>query len=505
MLGLARGGYPLEICRQVLLSVENNEFLAAEKLFNHLLRITFDNGNTEANGTDSTDVWIEEQTPLKEIYSSRFTILNPTTCRIQLSPSSSNILPKTVSVEFQKSADYPHSLPPHLVVLSEPKLPAHVRLSLIRQAGLYAWESLRGMGMVYGLADWIEENMERIVKNPGRLSDLEGVVSGEEMHVVHESKAQKFLYPKRKQIDWTPRTIVDEVSVSPSRKTLPAWKHRDQIVSVVRNNRVIVVTGETGSGKSTQIPQFLLDDLTCRGLSHAVDIVCTQPRRISAIGLADRVSEERGEKVGMSVGYSIRGESKSSHATKLRFVTTGVLLRRFLDDPELGGVSHVIVDEVHERTVDGDFLLLLLKQLLLRRKDLTVILMSATVEADEYAQYFAEYTVGRVHVEGRTFPVQDIHLEWILSTTGYRPPLRKLRRERDSESEDFESSIGSALNILNEGILDYELIASTVKLICDENKDSGGVLIFLPGTNPVMCTKLISRNRRDFPMHYFDQ
>src|SRR5271167_4676225 len=124
MLGLARGGYPLETCRQVLLSVENNEFLAAEKLFNHLLGIKSDDENTDVNGTDSTDVWIEEQTPLKEIYSSRFTILNPTTCRIQLSPSSSNMLPKTVFVEFQKPADYPHSLPPHLVILSEPKLPA---------------------------------------------------------------------------------------------------------------------------------------------------------------------------------------------------------------------------------------------------------------------------------------------------------------------------------------------------------------------------------------------
>ena len=168
------------------------------------------------------------------------------------------------------------------------------------------------------------------------------------------------------------------------------------------------------------------------------------------------------------------------------------------------GVSHVVVDEVHERTVDGDFLLLLLKQLLLKRKDLTVILMSATVEADEYAKYFSDYTVGRVHIEGRTFPVQDIHLEWVLSMTGYRPSLRKLRKERDYENDEFGEGIGEALNVLNEGILDYELIARTVLLICEENKDNGGILIFLPGTT-LFFTSLTYRYCRNLPMHQFNK
>jgi ATP-dependent RNA helicase DHX57 len=483
MIGLARAGYPPETCRQVLLSVEGDEFLAAEKLFLHLLGITLDDVAVGIDGSD--DVWTEEQTPLKEVYGSRFTILNSTTCTIQLSPSSSKTLPKNISVEFRKPTQYPHGLPPHIVVVSEPKLPAHVRLSLIRQGGLYAWEALQGLGMVYGLADWIEENLERIVNNPGRLTDLEGVVSGEEMHgPIRVAEAEGTQSTKRRQIDWKPRTPVPEVQVLPSRKTLPAWKHREEVVSVSQRNRVIVVTGETGSGKSTQIPQFLLDDLNTRGLSHAIDIICTQPRRISALGLADRVSEERGEKVGMTIGYSIRGESKSGRETKVRFVTTGVLLRRFLNDPELSGVSHVIVDEVHERTVDGDFLLYLLKQLLDRRRDLTVILMSATVEADEYARYFSQFSVGRVHIEGRTFPVQDIYLEWILSSTGYRPPLRKLRRDRNLDADDFgegRGDLGEALRVLDEGILDYDLIAQTVELVCESRNDNGGILIFLPG------------------------
>jgi HrpA-like RNA helicase len=183
----------------------------------------------------------------------------------------------------------------------------------------------------------------------------------------------------------------------------------------------------------------------------------------------------------MTVGYSIRGESKAGRDTKLRFVTTGVLLRRFLGDPNLNGVSHVIVDEVHERTVDGDFLLLLLKELLRKRKDLTIILMSATVEADEYAKYFSEYSVGRVHIEGRTFPVRDIYLESILSLSGYRPPLRKVRKGHDFEDDIFGEGIAEALKVLSEGVLDYELIARTVELICQKDKDKGGILIFLPG------------------------
>jgi ATP-dependent RNA helicase DHX57 len=469
----------------VLLSVDGDEYLAAEKLFKQLLGVT---DEASVSDVEDSDAWVEEQTPLKEIYGSRFTVLDPVTCKIQLSPPSSNVLPKNVSVEFRKSSRYPHYLPPHLVITSDPKLPSHVRLSIIRQAGLFAMETLRGIGMVWGLSDWIEENIERIVKHPGRLSDIDGVVSGEATHIpLIPSKPQSNGVTKVKHIDWTPRERVSEAPVSHSRKGLPAWKHRDEVVSIAKENRVIVVTGETGSGKSTQIPQFLLDDFLARGLSHAVDIICTQPRRISALGLADRVSEERNERVGMTVGYSIRGESKAGRDTKLRFVTTGVLLRRFLGDPNLNGVSHVIVDEVHERTVDGDFLLLLLKELLVKRKDLTIILMSATVEADEYAKYFSEYSVGRVHIEGRTFPVRDIYLDSILSLSGYRPPLRRVRRDHDFEDDIFGEGIAEALKVLSEGFLDYELIARTVELICQKEKDKGGILIFLPGMLFQVC------------------
>ena len=472
----------MEICRQVLSSVNGNEFIASEVLIRHLLGVTTEIDDTEG---EDQDVWVEEQIPIKEIYSTRFTVVDSNTCRVELAPQPSDVLPRNISIEFTKPRAYPNGLPPHMIILSQPKLPAHVRLSLLRQAGLYAWESLKGMGMIYSLADWMEENIERIVKEPGRLSDLEGIVSGEETSGSSGLPAveRNGIKPPR-PIDWNPKFPQAEIPVLSSRKSLPAWKHRDDIISKVANCRVVLVTGETGSGKSTQTPQFILDQMISRGLSHAANIICTQPRRISAIGLADRVSEERGEKVGTSVGYIIRGQNKSGRDTKLRFVTTGVLLRRFLDDPTLEGVSHVIVDEVHERTVDGDFLLLLLKQLLQTRNDLTVILMSATLEADEYANYFAQYSVGRVHIEGRTFPVRDIYLESILSRTGYRPPLRRTKKSVEPDLEEYEEGIGEALKILNEGLLDYDLIAKTVELACTEDQTPGAILIFLPGIMP---------------------
>ena len=115
---------------------------------------------------------------------------------------------------------------------------------------------------------------------------------------------------------------------------------------------------------TSQVPQFILDEAIEAGRGASAHIICTQPRRISAIGVAERVAAERTEPIGRTVGYSIRLESKRSAATRLLFCTTGVLLRRLHGDPELRGISHVIVDEVHERSLQSDFLLIILRDLL---------------------------------------------------------------------------------------------------------------------------------------------
>lgn len=204
------------------------------------------------------------------------------------------------------------------------------------------------------------------------------------------------------------------------RNNLPAANFKETILETLQGAQVIVISGETGCGKSTQVPQFILDDWLGSkeedNFKH-VEIVCTQPRRISAIGVAERVADERVEKVGNTIGYQIRLENKISSSTRLTFCTTGILLRRLEVDPLLSTVTHIVVDEVHERSEDSDFLLLILRDLLPLRKDLKVILMSATLNANIFSDYFGNVPV--LEIPGRTHPVDQIFLEDILEITNY--------------------------------------------------------------------------------------
>ncbi|KAM7268166.1 hypothetical protein ACFE04_010332 [Oxalis oulophora] len=202
------------------------------------------------------------------------------------------------------------------------------------------------------------------------------------------------------------------------RKSLPAEKERDALLKAVSENQVVVVSGETGCGKTTQLPQYILETEIEAARGAACSIICTQPRRISAMSVSERVAAERGEKIGESVGYKVRLEGMRGRDTHLLFCTTGVLLRRLLVDRSLKGVTHVIVDEIHERGMNEDFLLIVLKELLPRRPDLRLILMSATLNAELFSSYFGGAPM--MHIPGFTYPVREHFLENILETTGYR-------------------------------------------------------------------------------------
>lgn len=173
------------------------------------------------------------------------------------------------------------------------------------------------------------------------------------------------------------------------RKKLPAYKMKETLLQLVSINQVLVISGETGCGKTTQVAQFILDDFVIKKRASECHIICTQPRRISAISVAERVASERGETCGNTCGYQIRLESHLPRSrASILYCTTGILLRRLINDPYLANVSHIILDEIHERDLMSDFLMVIVKDLLPHRPDVKVILMSATLNAEMFSTYF---------------------------------------------------------------------------------------------------------------------
>ncbi|KAK2819379.1 hypothetical protein Q5P01_024940 [Channa striata] len=216
------------------------------------------------------------------------------------------------------------------------------------------------------------------------------------------------------------------------RCTLPVHERQDEILQLIRENRVVLVVGETGSGKTTQIPQFLLDECSRNG--EPCRIFCTQPRRLAAIAVAERVAAERGESVGQTVGYHIRLESRVSPKTLLTFCTGGVFLRTLMaGDASLTTVTHVIVDEVHERDGLTDFLLTKMREVLQKIPTLKLILSSAALDIDLFLQYFDSCPV--IHLKGRQFEVEELFLEDILRLTGFDNKGIKIYKEESERDE----------------------------------------------------------------------
>lgn len=262
------------------------------------------------------------------------------------------------------------------------------------------------------------------------------------------------------------------------------------------------------SGKSTQVPAFILEHQLSQG--KPCKIYCTEPRRISAISLARRVSEELGEHkndLGTSrslVGYAIRLESNTAKETRLVYATTGIVMRMLEGSNDLKDITHIVLDEVHERTIDSDFLLIVLRKLMNRRPDLKVVLMSATVDAERFSKYLDGSPV--LNVPGRTFPVQVKYLEDAVELTGFSVfdnGFQEKFEDLDDDTELPDEAISEAtkaentralrgysaktrntISQMDEYRIEFELVTQLIaKIATDDNLAmySKAILVFLPG------------------------
>ncbi|ELP91429.1 ATP-dependent RNA helicase DHX8, putative [Entamoeba invadens IP1] len=242
-------------------------------------------------------------------------------------------------------------------------------------------------------------------------------------------------------------------SIQEKRKELPIFSMRGELMEKIKNNQILIIIGETGCGKTTQITQYLDEE----GYSKGGRIGCTQPRRVATISVSQRVSEEMGCKVSEEVGYYIRFDDRTSRKTRIKYMTDGMLLREYLTDPDMKQYSVIILDEAHERTVGTDILFGLLKQTCLRRKNFKLIVTSATLEAEKFSEYFLKAPI--VRIPGRTYPV--------------------------------------TIEYLREPEMDYVYAGIEIILQIHMNEDPGDILFFLTGQEEIdnVCNAINAKSK----------
>jgi pre-mRNA-splicing factor ATP-dependent RNA helicase DHX16 len=195
-------------------------------------------------------------------------------------------------------------------------------------------------------------------------------------------------------------------SIEETRKSLPIYEFRDELLDAIRDHQVLIVVAETGSGKTTQLPQYLHEAGYTKG---GLKVGCTQPRRVAAMSVAARVAEEMGVRLGQECGYSVRFEDMTGEKTVLKYMTDGMLLREFLTDPELSTYSAIIIDEAHERTLSTDILFGLVKDIARFRPELKLLISSATMNAQKFSSFFDDAPI--FDVPGRRFPVDMFYTQ----------------------------------------------------------------------------------------------
>lgn len=405
-----------------------------------------------------------------------------------------------------------------------------IDLPLEDDASYIMKDTLRSMAR-FGLPDKSSDIvLDREDKNNDRGSHVERLLAPSELR-----RKSEILKERKHQFD----TDANLTELRKKRASLPMSQYAQQVLEQIRGHNYSVIVGATGSGKTTQVPQIVLDAAISQDEGAMCNVICTQPRRIAATSVARRVAEERNERLQTSVGYHVRFDPKRPHlGGSITYCTTGILLQQLQSQPDemLDRVSHIVIDEVHERDILIDFLMIVVKRTIERRRHEgkstpKVVLMSATIDSELFAKYFkSKRPDGSIEVcpslsvPGRTFPVADKHLHDILQemknnhgiqmknflssdsdTRDYLDIETTFKAPNSTSEESQDDSAGGAGGMIDwkrerrvdlggeentdkeDGLVPINLVAATIMHICKTTED-GALLVFLPGYDEMRKT-----------------
>uniref|UniRef100_A0A182VRC5 Probable ATP-dependent RNA helicase spindle-E n=1 Tax=Anopheles minimus TaxID=112268 RepID=A0A182VRC5_9DIPT len=325
------------------------------------------------------------------------------------------------------------------------------------------------------MADWASDTVQKpTASRMDEVDDMSSMAEEDSEHLNHV-RAKELMAP-----------IFSRYNLTVHSNNLTIHRSKEQILKAIRENPVVVLQGATGCGKTTQVPQYLLEDAAKR--KEWCNIIVTQPRKIAATSIARRVAEERSCELGSLVGFKVGLKEKVSDDTRLLYVTTGVLLNSLISSKSLSYYTHIILDEVHEREVDMDFLLIIVRRLLAQSRHTKIVLMSATIESSEFAQYFkipGPNSLFAPQLAVTNCPQHDV-------TVFYLENLEKLKIDFAIKYETPE---------VHEKMY---FVAAKVAIVCDRYIDEcetasnidykPSIIMFLPGINEIERMAEVLRN-----------
>lgn len=534
VLRLASHGFPRPKAEEAVDNVGLDETAALLWLLDDLVSGDAELRSVDALASSDAALMDEESITLEAILGDGYARTDATTHTIRLSCDGAAA---GTTLLFFETPMYPVRAP--AMAVQNAHLPSYVRLHLLR--ALYA-EALRRTGspMLYELSCFAQEQFDALAADPPslvslreRLNATSGGADDDEAvdvdaiavpestddlalpesddtkrsvvrrQVPMDARAQAALSEQLQAAQRAAATTAPVKAMRAVRDRLPAASFRAQFLEALSSSRVVIISGETGCGKTTQIPQFILEDMIERGSGGACNIVCTQPHRIAAVSVANRVAAERGESSGDVVGYAVRFDSAASKRTRLLFCTTGVLLRRLQDDTTLAGVTHIVLDEVHERSVDSDMALLLVRRLLTNKdanRELRIVLMSASFNAEAFAAYVEQALpkgrkVPLLTIPGFTHPVEDIFLEDLVRRPGFEnqkrfTPNAEALEAYAKDGIDAETAVAvNAVVASSDGVIQTAARAVHFAIKTAAEK-KGAILVFLSGLSDIRYAKV---------------